>query len=93
MNKLTQLSKPSKNNIIKNKTAHKCGKGSIEIASGYVTKARPGPPVATVETGNPVSWDMNPITEKTTKPAKMLVPQFNRGTKMESLKKTYFSIK
>jgi hypothetical protein len=29
---------------------------------------------------------MKPSTENTTKPAKMLVPQFTVGTKMESLK-------
>lgn len=28
--------------------------GSKAIASGYMTKARPGPPVATVSTGIPV---------------------------------------
>lgn len=62
------------------------GQGNIVIASGYVTKASPGPPVATVETGKPVSWDMKPITENTTNPAKMLVPQFKIGTRIESLK-------
>ena len=44
------------------------------------------PPVATVDTGTPVLWDMKPSTENTTKPAKMLVPQFTIGTNMESLK-------
>lgn len=71
---------------MKNKTAHTCGQGSNEIASGYVTKARPGPPVATVETGKPVLYDINPNTENTTNPAKILVPQFKIGTSMESLK-------
>lgn len=56
------------------------------MASGYVTKASPGPPVATEETGSPVSWDMKPMTENTTKPAKMLVPQLRIGTRIESLK-------
>lgn len=73
--------------MMKNSIAQTCGQGSIVIASGYVTKANPGPPVATEETGRPVSWDINPITEKTTKPAKILVPQFKIGTRIESLQK------
>lgn len=48
-------------------------------------KASPGPPVATVSTGKPVSWDMKPITENTTNPANILVPQFITGTIIESL--------
>jgi hypothetical protein len=43
------------------------------------------PPVATVDTGIPVLWDIKPSTENTTKPAKILVPQFTVGTNMESL--------
>lgn len=105
------LSKPRKNNIIKKIIAQNCGKGSIPIASGYVIKARDGPPVTTEDTGKPVisndtkiylesehqlmqteqlnlifcSRDMNPNTEKTTKPAKILVPQFTIGTMIASL--------
>lgn len=35
--------------------AQNCGNGSIPIASGYVMKANDGPPVATDDTGNPVT--------------------------------------
>lgn len=72
--------------MTKNSIAQRCGQGSIVIASGYVTNAKPGPPVATEETGSPVLWDMKPSTEKTTNPANILVPQFSKGTRMESLR-------
>lgn len=48
---LTQLSKPRKNSMRKNSTAQMCGNGNIPIASGYVTNANDGPPVATEDTG------------------------------------------
>lgn len=83
---LTQESMPSRNSIKKNKTAQRLGNGNIAIASGYVTKARPGPLVATVATDIPVFSDMKPSTENTTKPANMLVPQFRIGITIESLK-------
>jgi len=70
----------------KNKTAHKFGQGNIVNAAGYVTKANAGPPVATVLTGNPVLSAINPITENTTNPAKILVEHVMMGTSMESLK-------
>lgn len=54
-NSLTQLSRPRKNNIRKKIIAQNCGNGSIPIASGYVMKAKAGPPVATDDTGNPVT--------------------------------------
>jgi hypothetical protein len=40
----------------------------------------------------PVLWDMKPSTENTTKPAKILVPQFTVGTKIESLEKVKLEI-
>lgn len=84
--RLTTVPRPNKKSIKKNKTAHKCDTGNIEIASGYATKANPGPLVATLLTGNPVLWDIKPNTENTTNPANMLVPQFTIGTIIESLK-------
>lgn len=51
----TQLSSPRKNSIKKKMIAQNCGKGNIPIASGYVMNANDGPPVATDETGNPVT--------------------------------------
>lgn len=51
----TQLSSPRKNSIKKKMIAQNCGNGSIPIASGYVINAKAGPPVATVETGKPVT--------------------------------------
>lgn len=51
----TQLSSPRKNSIKKKMMAQNCGNGSIPIASGYVMNANDGPPVATDETGNPVT--------------------------------------
>lgn len=83
---LTQLSTPKKNNIAKKIIAQKLGHGNIVIAAGYVTKAKDGPPVATVATGWPVLSAINPTTEKTTNPAKILVPQLIIGTNIESLK-------
>lgn len=52
---LTLLSNPRKNNIMKKIIAQNCGNGSIPIASGYVMNASAGPPVATVDTGRPVT--------------------------------------
>ena len=60
--KLTTLSRPSRNSMLKNKPAHNCEKGSIAIACGYVINARPGPDVATVATGMPV-WSIETIYE------------------------------
>lgn len=97
---------------MKKMIAQNCGNGNIPIASGYVMNAKDGPPVATDETGKPVtsvfgdtvvqiplfsgrnyqfygksySRDINPRTENTTKPAKMLVEQFMIGTRMASLR-------
>lgn len=51
----TQLSKPKKNSIKKKIMAQNCGNGNIPIASGYVMNAKDGPPVATDETGKPVT--------------------------------------
>jgi hypothetical protein len=42
---LTRLSIPSRYSMKKKRTAHNCGKGNIVIASGYVTKAKPGPKI------------------------------------------------
>jgi len=50
---LTTLSMPSKKSIKKNMSAQSCGTGSKAMASGYVTKASPAPPVATDSTGMP----------------------------------------
>ena len=50
------------------------------------------PPAATVDTGTPVLYDMNPRTENTTKPANILVPQLTIGTKIESLLKKKHSL-
>lgn len=76
---------PNRNNMTKNSTAHMFGYGIIAIASGYVTNARPGPPVATCATGIPVRCDIKPSTENTTKPANMLVVQLITGIRMQSL--------
>lgn len=106
----TSLSNPRKNSIRKNMIAQNWGNGSIPIASGYVINAKAGPPVATDDTGIPVtselieslhlitlhfciwngwkeslSLDINPSTENTTNPAKMLVAQFTMGTMIASL--------
>lgn len=35
--------------------AQNCGNGNIPIASGYVMNAKAGPPVATDDTGKPVT--------------------------------------
>lgn len=51
----TQLSSPRKNSIMKKMIAQNCGNGNIPIASGYVMNAKDGPPVATDETGKPVT--------------------------------------
>lgn len=51
----TQLSRPRKKSIRKNIIAQNCGNGNIPIASGYVTNANDGPPVATDDTGKPVT--------------------------------------
>lgn len=44
-----------------------------------MTKASPGPAVATSPTGTPARSAANPSTEKTTKPAQILVPLFTSG--------------
>lgn len=51
---LTQESTPSVYSIRKKHMAKTLAYGSKAIASGYMTKASPGPPVATVSTGIPV---------------------------------------
>jgi hypothetical protein len=42
---LTKLSIPSKYSMKKKRIAQSCGSGNIDIASGYVTNARPGPEI------------------------------------------------
>lgn len=76
---------PRKNNIEKNSTAQRFGNGNIAIASGYVTKAKAGPPVATCSTDMPLLTDINPRMENTTNPAKILVEQFIIGIIIASL--------
>lgn len=39
----------------KNIIAQNCGNGRVPIPSGYVINANAGPPVATDDTGNPVT--------------------------------------
>lgn len=51
---LTIVSIPSRKSMPKNRQAHRGARGSMLIASGYVIKASPGPPVAAVATGRPV---------------------------------------
>lgn len=55
---LTELSKPSVNNIIKKIKAQKIDPGIVAIAAGYTTKTRPGPSVATSAIGFPVICDI-----------------------------------
>lgn len=81
---------PNRKSITKKSTAHIFGNGIIAIASGYVTNASPGPPVATCATGMPVLCDMNPSTENTTNPANMLVEQLITGISMQSLIVDFF---
>lgn len=79
---------PNRKSMTKNNTAHIFGNGIIAIASGYVTNASPGPPVATWATGIPVLCDIKPSTEKTTNPANMLVEQLITGINMQSLERS-----
>ena len=61
--------------------------GICATAFGYAMKAKPGPDSATVEIGTPCSCAMNPRTEKTTKPAKRLVPLLQTAMYVQSLRK------
>lgn len=43
MRKITCVSKPTVNSMMKNRNAHNGDTGSLATASGYTTKANPGP--------------------------------------------------
>ena len=79
------VSRPSVNSMKKNITAQNGEMGIWAIPSGYTTKARPGPEVATSETSLPETCAMKPSTLKMTKPANTLVLQFMIDTIMASL--------
>lgn len=49
INSFTWLSRPTVKSMRKNRTAHSWGRGSLETASGYTTKAIPGPESGTRE--------------------------------------------
>lgn len=59
----------------KKSSDHSGEMGSSVRASGYATKARPGPWSATSDTGTFRWWAMKPRMEKMTKPAYTLVAQ------------------
>lgn len=79
------VSRPNVNNMKKNSTAQNGEIGICAIPSGYTTKARPGPEVATSFTSLPETCAMKPSTLKITKPANTLVLQFMTDTIMASL--------
>ena len=81
------VSRPNVNSMKKNSTAQNGEMGIWAIPSGYTTKARPGPEVATSETALPETWAMKPSTLKMTNPANTLVLQFMIDTIMASLYK------
>ena len=64
---------PSKTSMKKKTAANNCPAGNVVTASGYMMKASPGPPVATCEMSTFRSCATEPMYEKRTKPAKMLV--------------------
>lgn len=79
------VSSPRVSNMKKNRTAQNGEMGIWAMPSGYTTKARPGPEVATSDTSLPETWAMKPSTLKMTKPANTLVLQFMTETIMASL--------
>ena len=84
-NKANSESRPSRNSIKKNSTAHNHDSGSWESASGYATKANPCPPSATCSTLTPSFSAIKPSTLKTTQDAITEVRKSSVDTKLASM--------
>lgn len=76
--------------MTKKVTAQKFAAGIRLTAVGYVTKANPGPVVATSPTGTPDRSAAKPRIENTTNPPHILVPLFTSGIIIDDLKEYKF---